>query len=735
VRRRITFSIFGATIVAVAAIVAVAGVARSTAHAVASTPWELYLDCDTATAGIQGSCIYSSGTTSVDVAIVLRNVSGSTTAQVSSFNFDVLGDSQVTFSPKAGVDANLNGNPDFSETGVGASGTWACTPPAPTPDQDPGLSTTDSFLSCYAAAGGAPPLAVGGTLVLGTVHYASIDGVGSLSLANVSVADETTAELLSCNLNPDPGGGTAGNCFTASVQIGASADTATPTVTPTPSATPTLTPTPCGGGACATPTGVPTGAPTDVLLLNTSTCVTLGVAFGGLETVSAVSDCTNMGRQFTPGYGSLQDYVRCLRGSTDSYGIRHCLAENGADSPLQVVPGDFSKVDLDRDQVHRGQDLIVFGFVSADYPVAFSTDAGTFIEHGPLQEAIGASYTCFSSDVYFAPYTGDPDCDGSSAPGSVGDGVVVATLRIDQSTPRGIHHVTVTQGATSIVKEFHVVGVPASITFTTLAGKTSIETGATVPTFPLVDPPTTDCVFTGVADSLTGLPARPEKAVVLTKALDSDGNEVAGALLQWNHPFSSWLPEANVLPQGGVLFPQIPTMDLGPAGIGFPEIICGGDTPGTLTEDVTFSNILDAYVDQSAHAPYSIEVVSPAPPTSTPTATTTPTNTPTSTPTSTVTNTPTNTPTRTPTPTATPRSACVGDVNGDGVVDVRDIVGVATHMGSRAGGRRYDPRYDLNGDGRINVIDLMMVVRHRGACGSAAHVPGGGGLGHSDSRH
>jgi hypothetical protein len=35
-------------------------------------------------------------------------------------------------------------------------------------------------------------------------------------------------------------------------------------------------------------------------------------------------------------------------------------------------------------------------------------------------------------------------------------------------------------------------------------------------------------------------------------------------------------------------------------------------------------------------------------------------------------------------------------VNGDGSIDLRDVLRVATRMGTQAGGRRYDPRFDLN---------------------------------------
>jgi plastocyanin len=69
----------------------------------------------------------------------------------------------------------------------------------------------------------------------------------------------------------------------------------------------------------------------------------------------------------------------------------------------------------------------------------------------------------------------------------------------------------------------------------------------------------------------------------------------------------------------------------------------------------------------------------------------------------------------TPTPTPTPKPSCLGDVDGDRDVDTRDLVLVARHMGSHAGGRRYDPRFDLSHDGRVNVVDLLIVLKRRGA--------------------
>ena len=99
-------------------------------------------------------------------------------------------------------------------------------------------------------------------------------------------------------------------------------------------------------------------------------------------------------------------------------------------------------------------------------------------------------------------------------------------------------------------------------------------------------------------------------------------------------------------------------------------------------------------------------------PTSTPTPTDTPTSTPTPTDTPTATPTPTETPTLTPTPTSTP---CVlpGDLDGDGDVDVEDIMLVANCWRMTTEDPDCAP-YDLNVDGVINIVDIMLVVKHWG---------------------
>ncbi len=79
---------------------------------------------------------------------------------------------------------------------------------------------------------------------------------------------------------------------------------------------------------------------------------------------------------------------------------------------------------------------------------------------------------------------------------------------------------------------------------------------------------------------------------------------------------------------------------------------------------------------------------------------------------------------------------CVGDVNGDGAVNVTDLSIVANHNGAKEGDvfvpdpnnpgqylkTGYDYHFDLNGDGTINVTDLATVANQMGAnCSDTAN--------------
>ena len=61
-----------------------------------------------------------------------------------------------------------------------------------------------------------------------------------------------------------------------------------------------------------------------------------------------------------------------------------------------------------------------------------------------------------------------------------------------------------------------------------------------------------------------------------------------------------------------------------------------------------------------------------------------------------------------------PAFAVVGDVNGDGKVDIKDVAMVAAAFGSYQGGPRWNPACDLNGDLRIDITDVAIVCAHFG---------------------
>lgn len=56
----------------------------------------------------------------------------------------------------------------------------------------------------------------------------------------------------------------------------------------------------------------------------------------------------------------------------------------------------------------------------------------------------------------------------------------------------------------------------------------------------------------------------------------------------------------------------------------------------------------------------------------------------------------------------------IGDLNGDGKVDMRDIATVAAAFGSSPGRPRWNPISDVNGDGRVDMRDIATVARRFG---------------------
>ncbi len=58
-----------------------------------------------------------------------------------------------------------------------------------------------------------------------------------------------------------------------------------------------------------------------------------------------------------------------------------------------------------------------------------------------------------------------------------------------------------------------------------------------------------------------------------------------------------------------------------------------------------------------------------------------------------------------------------GDTNGDGCVDVIDLLEFIAAFGSAPGYPNYDPACDFNGDQAVDVIDLLFMIDYFGDCG------------------
>jgi endoglucanase len=56
----------------------------------------------------------------------------------------------------------------------------------------------------------------------------------------------------------------------------------------------------------------------------------------------------------------------------------------------------------------------------------------------------------------------------------------------------------------------------------------------------------------------------------------------------------------------------------------------------------------------------------------------------------------------------------LGDVNGDGRVDLKDLALVARAFGSTPTSPNWNPAADINGDGTVNMKDIALAVRNFG---------------------
>lgn len=283
--------------------------------------------------------------------------------------------------------------------------------------------------------------------------------------------------------------------------------------------------------------------PLAVVALSEGNCIALGSAFAGLDAVFALTQCQSMSDQ-----GRFQNYVHCLLGFTNADGTHACLTPNPdipIDDPsfplrspvnIRATAQDFAGLDIDANQIHFGQAYEVMAFVKDDFPVLFKTDKGNWV---------GTSSQEYLCDTQAE----DPDCDGVGvqAGGMEGDGVAVARLELrPEDGVSGEVHINVVQENISYPITLTIVGPAETITMEGLFGKDTIQTGATQATMGgcgdgvdlhCQNPDPTDCNFSASVDGVLGANNQAEKMVIVTRALDNAGNEVSGALLNWNHTF------------------------------------------------------------------------------------------------------------------------------------------------------------------------------------------------------
>jgi len=64
----------------------------------------------------------------------------------------------------------------------------------------------------------------------------------------------------------------------------------------------------------------------------------------------------------------------------------------------------------------------------------------------------------------------------------------------------------------------------------------------------------------------------------------------------------------------------------------------------------------------------------------------------------------------------------MGDVNGDGIIDTKDIEIMKVAFGSTPGKPNWNPAYDLNGDGKVDMRDIGTAANNYGKLSTKYYV-------------
>lgn len=244
---------------------------------------------------------------------------------------------------------------------------------------------------------------------------------------------------------------------------------------------------------------------------------------------------------------------------TSPASLRAVANERGLD-PGIMTPEDWAGIDLDGNQVHQTDGkMYVFAFVDDLSPVTFE------LPRGGGQFTNGTrTFTCNAT----SPTPRDRDCGATTGIGTSEpvDGMVVAAFSCTDATcDLGEHSLNVIQEGVLFPMTYTVVGEPGQVEFFTL--ETQVQSGVA---------DATECPLETDVAGFTEALGRPQKTVIIARALDRGGNAVTGALINWTvDPGES----------GVIAGPVTPTLDLGGFGFGAPNVLCAleGVDPSTIS--------------------------------------------------------------------------------------------------------------------------------------------------------